>query len=106
EMRTGQRVTASVWHRPVVPEEAKEKLAQRQANAAVALFKRSQPEAVWSLLKHSPDSRVRSYLLHRLGPLRADVRVVAKQLDEEPDVTVRRALLLSLGEFGDREWSP
>ena len=52
-----------------IHEEAKEKLAKRQANAAVALLKMNQPEKVWPLLKHSPDPRVRSYLIHRLGPL-------------------------------------
>jgi len=77
----------------------KEKLAKRQANAAVALLKMNQPEKVWPLLQHSPDPRVRSYLIHRLAPLGADAKVIIKRLDEEPDVTIRRALILSLGEF-------
>ena len=47
-------------------DEAREKLAKRQANAAVALLRMNQPEKVWPLLKHSPDPRVRSYLIHRL----------------------------------------
>ena len=51
--------------------EAKDNLAKRQANAAVALLKMGQPEKVWPLLKHSPDPRVRSYLIHRLSPLGA-----------------------------------
>ena len=51
---------------------AEEKLAKRQANAAVALLRMNQPAKVWPLLKHSPDPRVRSYLIHRLGPLGAD----------------------------------
>ena len=50
----------------------REKLAMRQANAAVALLRLNQPEKVWPLLKHSPDPRVRSYLVHRLAPLGAD----------------------------------
>src|SRR5262249_40242867 len=33
-----QCVAASVWHRPIVPDAAKERLAKRQANAAVALL--------------------------------------------------------------------
>jgi serine/threonine protein kinase/formylglycine-generating enzyme required for sulfatase activity len=98
--------TASVWHRPVVPEEEKEHLARRQANAAVALLKMGQPERVWPLLKLSPDPRVRSYLLHRLRLLGAGVDVLLDRLEEEPDVTVRRALLLSLGEFGEEVWRP
>ncbi len=88
---SGQRVAASVWHRPLVPEEEKEKLAKRQANAAVALLKMNHVAEVWPLLKHSPDPRVRSCLIHRLGPLGADAKAVVKRLEEEPDVTIRRA---------------
>jgi formylglycine-generating enzyme required for sulfatase activity len=87
-------------------DDLKEMLAKRQANAAVALLRMNRPEKVWPLLKHSPDPRVRSYLIHRLGPLRADAGALVKRLDEEPDVTIRRALLLSLGEFGEKELPP
>jgi len=87
-------------------DEKRDKLAKRQANAAVALLKMSQPAKVWPLLKHSPDPRVRSYLIHRFGPLRADVGDIVKRLHEEPDVTIQRALILSLGEFGKDAWKP
>ena len=40
----GPPVTASVWHRPVVSEEAKDRLAERQARAAVALVRLGQAE--------------------------------------------------------------
>ena len=80
-------------------DDKRETLAKRQANAAVALLRMSQPEKVWPLLKHSPDPRVRSYLIHRLGPLGADAGAIVKRLDEESDLTIRRALLLSLGEY-------
>jgi formylglycine-generating enzyme required for sulfatase activity len=83
-------------------DEKREKLAKRQANAAVALLRMNQPEKVWSLLKHSPDPRVRSYLIHRLGPLGADAGAIIKRLDDELDITIRRALLLSLGEFDEK----
>jgi eukaryotic-like serine/threonine-protein kinase len=85
-------------------EEAKEKLAKRQANAAVALLRMERPAQVWDLLKHGPDPRVRSYLIDRIGPLGADAKAIIKRLDEEPDLTIRRALLLSLGEFGEKEF--
>jgi len=84
-------------------DDGKEKLAKRQANAAVALLRLSRPEKVWPLLKHSPDPRVRSYLIHRFGPMGADAAAIIKRLDEEPDITIRRALILSLGENGDKE---
>ena len=40
---------------PDATEEAKEALAKRQANAAVALLKMNHAAKVWPLLKHSPD---------------------------------------------------
>jgi protein-S-isoprenylcysteine O-methyltransferase Ste14 len=45
-------------------DDRREKLAQRQVNAAVALFRLGRPEKVWPLLKRTPpdDPRVRSYL--------------------------------------------
>src|SRR5262249_55002518 len=101
QVRGGQpAVTASVWHRPVVADEDRECSARRQANAAVALLRTGRPDAVWPLLRHRPDPRVRSYLIHRLGSLGADPGGIVRRLEEEPDVSARRALLLCLGEFG------
>jgi serine/threonine protein kinase/formylglycine-generating enzyme required for sulfatase activity len=84
----------------------RETLAKRQANAAVALLRMNQPDKVWPLLKHGPDPRVRSYLIHCLSPLGADAGALLKRLAEEPDLTVRRALLLGLGEFSEKELPP
>jgi serine/threonine protein kinase/formylglycine-generating enzyme required for sulfatase activity len=85
---------------------AKEALAMRQSNAAVALLRMNQAAQVWPLLKHSPDPRVRSCLIHRMGPLGADSGTIIHRLDEEPDVTIRRALVLGLGEYGEKELPP
>ncbi len=84
-------------------DEKRERLARRQANAAVALLRMGQPAKVWPLLQRTPpdDPRTRSYLIHRLVPLGADAAVLVRQCDSERDVTRRRALLLALGEFGD-----
>ncbi|HTU88939.1 MAG TPA: SUMF1/EgtB/PvdO family nonheme iron enzyme [Gemmataceae bacterium] len=87
-------------------DDKREHLAKRQANAAAALLRMNQPEKVWPLLKHSSDPRARSYLIHRLGPLGADGRTIIERLDEVPDLPIRRALLLSLGEFGEKELPP
>ena len=86
-------------------DDGREKLAKRQANAAVALLRMNQPAKVWPLLKHSPDPRVRSYLIHRLGPLGADGQSIVNRLDQEPDIGIRRALLLSLGQFAEKDLS-
>ena len=55
-------------------------MAKRQANAAVALLMMGHLEMVWPLLKHGPDPRVRSYLIHRFGVLGADARAIIKRL--------------------------
>jgi serine/threonine protein kinase/formylglycine-generating enzyme required for sulfatase activity len=83
-------------------EEEREVLARRQANAAVALFKMDRPETAWSLLQHRRDPRLRSYLIHALSLLGADARAIVRRLDEERDVSARRALLLALGEYDEQ----
>ena len=84
---------------PDAAEEVKEALAKRQANAAVALLKTKHADKAWPVLKHSSDPRARSYLIHLLAPLGVDVMVLVRRLREEPDASIRRALILSLGEF-------
>ena len=93
---------------PEALEDDKENLARRQANAAVALMRMNHLEKVWPLLKHSPDPRLRSYLILRLNPLNTEVGTLVKRLTEEPDVSIRRALILSLDpeEYGEQDWTP
>jgi formylglycine-generating enzyme required for sulfatase activity len=81
------------------PDVATVVLAERQAQAAVALLRLGQAEPVWALLRHTPDPSRRTELLHRLAPLGADPRALLKRYGAEPDVTSKRALLLALGEF-------
>jgi formylglycine-generating enzyme required for sulfatase activity len=101
-LRLGAEVGASP--QPNAKEDVKEKVAKRQAKAAVALLRMGQPEKVWRLLKHSADPRVRSYLIHLLGPSGVDFKVIRQQLKpQSSEVTIRRALLLSLGEFREED---
>jgi hypothetical protein len=69
----------------------------------VALFKLGIPEKVWPLLQFSPDPRVRSYIIHWFGPLGGDPQTIIHRLEDESDVTIRRALVLTLGEFTDTQ---
>jgi serine/threonine protein kinase/formylglycine-generating enzyme required for sulfatase activity/WD40 repeat protein len=85
---------------------SEEWLAQRQANAAVALLRLNQPDKVWPLLKQSPDPLVRSYLIDRLAALGADAKAIVEQLDKETDLGILRALLMSLGEFPEKDLTP
>jgi eukaryotic-like serine/threonine-protein kinase len=77
----GPLATASIWHKPVVSEEKKDQLAERQARAAVALLRLGHPDEVWPLLQHSEDPRVRSFIVNWLSPLHADAKVVADKFN-------------------------
>ena len=120
-------ITASVWHRPVITEETKDQLAQRQARAGVALVRMGKAEEVWPLLRHSADPRLRSYLVNWLSALGADPRVFASELDRipptakptpaqgqqfmdavlfHPETSQRRALILAMGTYGTEGLSP
>jgi len=83
-----------------VDNKAWDKFYKRQANAAVALIRIGRTEKSWSLLKHSPNPSLRTYLVHRLGPLGVEPGLLIAKLDHEGDVSIRRALILSLGEYG------
>jgi serine/threonine protein kinase/formylglycine-generating enzyme required for sulfatase activity len=90
-------LAGSVWHRPVVREAAKDALAKRQAQAAVALLRLGTAERVWPLFEHRADPRLRSFLIHRLAPLATDPHLLLGRLEEEREVSRRRALVLALG---------
>jgi formylglycine-generating enzyme required for sulfatase activity len=75
-------------------------LAKRQASIGVALLVMGRREKVWPLFEHQPDPTLRSYLIDRAGPGGVDAKVLIARLDQEKEVSVRRAILLSLGEYG------
>ncbi len=101
---------AEVAKKPVqdASEDEKEALAMQQANAAVMLFRMDAVEQVWPLLKHSSDPRVRSYIIHWLGTRGGKPQAIVARYEQERDVTIKRALLLCLGEFklADTERQP
>jgi serine/threonine protein kinase/formylglycine-generating enzyme required for sulfatase activity/tetratricopeptide (TPR) repeat protein len=117
----GPLVTASVWHRPTVQEDVKDRLAERQARAAIALVRMGKTEEVFPLLRHSADPRLRSFIVNWLNPLGADPKRIAAELDRidpnakptpsqgqkamdailfHPETSQRRALILVLGTYG------
>ena len=123
----GSPVTASVWHRPVITEEAKDQLAERQARAAIALLRMGKAAEVMPLLRHSADPRLRSFIVNWLNPLGADPKTLAAELDRlrttakptpaegqqfmdavlfHPETSQRRALILALGTYGTEGLSP
>ena len=120
-------MTASVWHRPVITEEVKDRLAERQARAAVALVRMGKAEEVWPLLRHSADPRLRSFIVNWLnpwGPTRsrsppnstgstptakptpAQGQQTMDAILFHPETSMRRALILALGTYGTEGLSP
>ncbi len=97
----GRLVTASAWHRAVVTDEAKDQLAQRQANAGSALVRLDEASGVWPRLRTGPEPRARTTLIHRLGELGIEPRTLTERFAVEEDAGARQALLLALGEFRD-----
>jgi serine/threonine protein kinase/formylglycine-generating enzyme required for sulfatase activity len=99
-LEDGRRLVAgSVWHLPVIPEAAQDRLAKRQAQAAVALLQLGEANRVWPFLTHSSDPRLRTFLIHRFKELRTDPQLLLDRLNEERDVSRQRALVLSLGSY-------
>jgi tetratricopeptide (TPR) repeat protein len=106
QLEDGRQMTASVWQRPLIREADRAKRAKERANTAVALLRLNHGGEVWPLLKHSPDPTVRSYLIERLGPCGTEPQVLLARLEDGPGVSVRRALLLSLGQFSEAQLPP
>jgi len=82
-------------------EQERQSLASRQANAAAALLRLNQSEKAWQVFQHCPNPTARSYLIHRVSPAGVDPKVILTRLDRDRDVSLRRALLLSLGEYDE-----
>lgn len=70
---------------------------QRQSLAAVTLVQLGFADEVWSLLEFTPDPSLRSYVIHHLGKLRTDHNTLASRLQIDSEVSIRRALIQSLG---------
>ena len=80
----------------------RERQAKQNAVAAVALVRLDHGQAVWPLLQHSPDPRLRSYIIDRLAQLGAQPTALLEQLlqqNHEKHISILRALLLALGEY-------
>jgi formylglycine-generating enzyme required for sulfatase activity len=67
--------------KPADSEPLKDRRAERQARAAVALVRLGHADEVWPLLRHGVDPRLRSFLINWLNPLGADPRAIIRELD-------------------------
>ncbi len=95
-----------VWLSSAPSEQAKDQLAARQARAAVALVRLGHADQVWPLLRHSPDPRVRSFIIHWLKPLSANATAIAAEFAQvSPKEPANRAVSVRR-EFSDPTRAP
>ena len=87
--------TVRVELRPGTVVAANSELAQQ----AIADLKSGRLNKVWPLLRHTPDPTVRTYLIHNFAPSGVNPQLLINRLEVERDVSARRALILSLGEY-------
>jgi serine/threonine protein kinase/formylglycine-generating enzyme required for sulfatase activity len=85
------------------PEAEQARGARRQAAAALALLRRGNPEPTWPLWRHTPTPEARSWLVQRAAAVGVDPRQLIEQLGREADVSAKRALILALGEYTEKE---
>ena len=91
--------TASFWERPLAKSVEKNLHDKQKANVAVALLRLGQADEVWPLLAHSKRPQLRSYLIHCMSRLGVDPKMLIRRFARESSDSVKRALLLALGEF-------
>src|SRR5208337_4350716 len=103
-------------------EMVKDRLAGRQARAAITLLRMGKAGEIIPWLRHSDDPRLKSFIVNWLKPLGAVPRVIAAALEDidpsikppraEPpkamdavlfhlETSQRRALILALGQYGE-----
>ena len=88
---------ASVWHRPLIAHTERDRIARRQANAALALLALGQEEAVWPLLRHSPEPHVRHWFIRRFAERgMISPGVLIGRLPRETDASIQMAMLNAL----------
>jgi serine/threonine protein kinase/formylglycine-generating enzyme required for sulfatase activity len=84
-------------------DEEKNHLASRQANAWAVLLHLGRADRVWPLFRQSPTPRVRTFLINRIGLLGVNPLPIVQRLEEEQDISARRALILCLGQFSQEK---
>ena len=63
------------------------------------MAKLNQSETIWPLLKHTSTPQRRSYLIDKIALHNLDYKLILQQLKIEKEVSIRRALIQTLGNF-------
>jgi formylglycine-generating enzyme required for sulfatase activity len=80
--------------------------AHRKANCGIALVLLGEGHHVWPTLAEIDRPDVRSVLIDRMAPLGVDPMILLRKCQNEADVSIRRALMLALGEYGRHQLPP
>jgi formylglycine-generating enzyme required for sulfatase activity len=81
---------------------AKDILVWFRAGTAPIWLAFGQEERIWPLLLRTEDPTLRTHLVHQLDTLLIDPDELVARQAEEDDASVRRALLLAVGEMGQQ----
>jgi len=84
-------------------ETERQRAADTRANAAIALLKLGRASALWPLLETAGDRTLRSYLIQRLAVANVDPAALLGHFDDQQPEAVRRAILLSLGQYDSQQ---
>ncbi|SIO58324.1 Serine/threonine protein kinase [Singulisphaera sp. GP187] len=76
-------------------------LAQQKANAALVMVSLGSDSTLWQSLENQPDPRLRTYLILRIPGFELDPLKLLEEAKHHPVPSVRQALVLCLGGFGD-----
>lgn len=101
----------SSWVRPLPPRDASVLNARRLSQIGIALIRLGLHQDASPLWQFRPDPGPRVALVERLGEFSGNERSkildrMIEQLEAERDRSKRFAMLLSLGQFRDEDWSP
>ena len=88
---------------PDLPEAEKDDRASRQAIAAMTLAHLDRADLLWRSMRYHDEPRLRTYLIHRIAAYAISIETLAQRLEQETDASLRRVILLSLGEYDVRE---
>ncbi len=85
---------------PATTAETQNSAINTQVRIGLALMAMGQGGKVWPLLKHGSDPTLRSELIEQLSLGGVDPKLLLAGLDAEYEPSTKRAILLSLGQFG------
>jgi len=99
EVEGGGRLSASVWLRPRTSPAVRHVNARQQANCAAALSRLGRFDDVAGALNADTDAALRTEMVHVFASHECDPELLISKLTETEDLSIRRSLLLALGEY-------